>query len=308
MGGPDAEREVSMCSGREVATALREYGRYQVFEQIIDCPSIEEFEQWPGDVIVPVLHGQWGEGGPLQETLEQLGRPYVGSQPGPAALAMDKMATKRVLAYEGVKTPLAMEIGPHDHCRIDPPLVMKPIDDGSSVDIRICMTVEEVVEARRQLHPNRARLMAEQYIAGRELTVGIVNGEVLPVIEVVPSVAFYDYQAKYARDDTRYIVDPELSQRVARECAAASMIAWNRIGCRDVARIDFRLDENDELWFLEINTMPGFTTHSLVPMAARAAGLDMPRLCSSLVEAALSRKRESAAAPLAACRSSATAG
>jgi len=291
MGGPDAERPVSISSGAEVAQALRESGRYEVVDLIIDRPSVEKLDDLPGDVIFPVLHGQWGEGGPLQELLEEIGRPYVGSQPGPAALAMDKLETKRVLAREGVKTPLAIEIGPQDHCRLDPPLVVKPVDDGSSVDIRICRTHDDVVEARRQLHPKRARLMAEQYIAGRELTVGIVNGAVLPVIEIVPTVAFYDYEAKYDRDDTQYLLNPPLSPRVHRECHAMSMIAWNRIGCRDVARIDFRLDESDDLWFLEINTMPGFTTHSLVPMAAREIGIEMPELCASLVEAALARSK-----------------
>jgi D-alanine-D-alanine ligase len=290
MGGPDAERDVSIKSGREVAAALRKSGRFDVYEEVIARPTAAELDALPGDVVFPVLHGRWGEGGPLQELLESIGRPYVGSQPGPAALAMDKMETKRLLAREGVRTPRALEISPHDHCSIDPPLVIKPVDDGSSVDIAICHTVEQVISARHELHPRRARLMAEQFIPGRELTVGIINdGEVLPVIEILPAVEFYDYEAKYDREDTGYIVNPPLPPRVQKECATSSLVAWERLGCRDVARVDFRLDDRDQLWFLEINTMPGFTTHSLVPKAAAKIGLEMPELCASLVEAAIAR-------------------
>ncbi len=292
MGGPDAEREVSIHSGTEVARALRATNRIVVIDRIIDRPTVDELDRWPGEVIFPVLHGQWGEGGPLQVLLEEIGRPYVGSGPASSALAMDKMETKRVLAREGVQSPQAVEIGAHDLCLIHPPLVIKPVDDGSSVDIRICRNDDEVKEARHALHSKRPRLMAEKYIAGRELTVGIVNGEALPVIEIIPppELKFYDYEAKYDRDDTVYKVNPLLSPMVARECARVSMIAWNRLRCRDVARVDFRLDEREELWFLEINTMPGFTTHSLVPMAARATGVEMPELCASLVEAARARE------------------
>ncbi len=132
--------------------------------------------------------------------------------------------------------------------------------------------------------------MAEQYVNGREVTVGIVGGRALPLIEIVPGpeVEFYDYQAKYFRDDTRYILDPELPPGVAERCRRIAMLAFRRLGCRDVARVDFMVDDRGP-WFLEINTMPGFTTHSLVPMAAASRGLAMPRLCHMLVDAALSR-------------------
>lgn len=294
MGGPDAEREVSITSGRAVAQALRECGRFEVIEQVIGRPSLDELEAMPCDVIFPVLHGQWGEGGPLQELLEELGRPYVGCGPDAAATAMDKMKTKVILARAGVDSPLAIEIGPDDPCRIEPPLVLKPVDDGSSVDIRICRSVEEIEAARTALHPRRARLMAERYIPGRELTVGMVNGVVLPIIEIVPAVEFYDYDAKYVSEETKYVLDPPLPAAVARRCREWTMLAWEHLGCRDVARADFRLDPDDRLWFLEINTMPGFTSHSLVPKAAAHVGIAMPQLCASLVDAALTRAEEQA--------------
>ena len=179
---------------------------------------------------------------------------------------------------------------PEDECDLQPPLVLKPVDDGSSVDMRICHTSDQVAQARRELHPKRGRLMAERYIRGRELTVGILCGRPLPLIEIVPAddAVFYDYAAKYERDDTQYLVDPDVSTDVAEKCSAWAVAAFNRLGCRDVARVDFMLDDAGP-WFLEINTMPGFTSHSLVPMAAKRIGLDMPALCAHLVEAALAR-------------------
>lgn len=288
MGGPDAEREVSVLSGREVARALRACDRFEVLEQVIDRPDETALDAIGGDVVFPVLHGHWGEGGPLQEILERLGRPYVGSGPRAAALAMDKPATKRIVSAHGVRTPPDCCIRPGDPCRLAPPLVLKPIDDGSSVDLRICLTAEEVEAARAELHPRRGPLMAERYVAGREITAGVLGGEVLPLIEITPAVAFYDYDAKYLRDDTRYTVDPDLPPRVAAACTEAALIAFHRLGCRDVGRADFIVDEHGA-WFLEINTMPGFTTHSLLPMAAAHRGLDMPALCRGLVDGALAR-------------------
>ena len=288
MGGPDAEREVSLMSGKETAQALRDCGRFEVRERIIDDPSVDELGELGGDVIFPVLHGPWGEGGHLQERLELLGKPFVGSPSQAAQLAMDKMATKTLLSADGIPTPAAQRLAADDVCNITPPLVLKPIDDGSSIDLFICRTEQEVNEARAALHPKRGRIMAETYIAGRELTVGIVQNEPLPLIEIVPAVEFYDYDAKYFRDDTRYKIDPDVPGDVADRCAEIAMHAFGRLGCRDLARVDLMLDDAG-LWFLEINTMPGFTTHSLVPMAAAHAGLDMPELCATLVQAALAR-------------------
>src|SRR5262249_6902265 len=136
----------------------------------------------------------------------------------------------------------------------------------------------------------RGRLMAEQYIQGREITVGILCGQALPIIEIIPSeaVEFYDYEAKYTREDTRYAINPKLPAGVPERSTQMALTAFNRLGCRDVGRVDIMVDERGP-WFLEINTMPGFTTHSLVPMAARSIGLEMPALCAKLVESALTR-------------------
>jgi D-alanine-D-alanine ligase len=298
MGGPDAEREVSLLSGRAVAQALRESGRFEVIDRVIDQPTAGELTALGGDVVFPALHGQWGEGGPLQELLEKAGLPYVGSPPEAAALAMDKLATKHVASAAGVQTPCAQRLEPDDACDLVPPLVIKPIDDGSSVDLFICRSADEVASARARLHPARGALMAEPYVAGREITVAIADSDLLPLIEIIPSAAveFYDYEAKYLRDDTRYIVDPQLPGDVGEQCRRAAVLAFDRIGCRDLARIDFIVDDRAP-WFLEINTMPGFTTHSLVPMAAASVGMGMPDLCAKLVDVALSRAEQPVLAP-----------
>lgn len=288
MGGPDAEREVSLDGGREVAAALRAHGRGDIVDAVVDRPTAADITAFEADVVFPVLHGPWGEGGALQEVLEAAGVAYVGSRPGPSRRAMDKLVTKMLLAPHEIPTPPARELVAGVECDLAPPLVLKPVDDGSSVDLCICRTDAEVREGVRRLQIRRPRLMAERLIEGREVTVGIVLDEPLPPIEVAPAEGLYDYAAKYEREDTGYIVDAELPPGVSARCVENAMIAYRALGCRDLARVDFMVDERGP-WFLEINTIPGFTTHSLVPMAARHAGVPMPELCWRLVEHAWRR-------------------
>jgi D-alanine-D-alanine ligase len=288
-GGPDAEREVSLKSGGQVAAALRRAGA-DVNEVAIDRLTLDDLRRLAGDVIFPVLHGPWGEGGPLQELLEQDGRGYVGCGPQAARLAMDKTATKAAVARVGVPTPAACEVRRGQPLSVQPPLVLKPSNDGSSVDLRICRTAAEVAEARRELEERRARLLAEAFIAGREFTVGIVQGRVLPIIEIRARGGVYDYQAKYHRDDTQYLLDPDIPAALAEAMRAHALRCWSELGLRDVARVDFMADERGP-WFLEVNTMPGFTDHSLVPKAARHAGLTMEQLVLDLATGAMRRGR-----------------
>lgn len=295
-GGPDAEREISIMSGTAVAQALRESNRFVVIDHCIDKPDLDALRELtnPADVVFPVLHGRWGEGGALQELLERIGKPYVGSGPKAAARAMDKLATKTLLTADHVATPPSRALLEDDDCDLDPPLVLKPVDDGSSVDLRICRSREEVAAARRELHPKRGRLLAERFIEGREITIGVISGEALPLIEIRPAkdAPFYNYQAKYFRDDTQYVLDPDLPPQTIEQARRAALTAFTRLGCRDVARSDFIVDDAGTAWFLEINTMPGFTSHSLVPMAARHRGWEMPELCSRLVDAAVVRAKQ----------------
>jgi D-alanine-D-alanine ligase len=289
MGGPDAEREISIRSGSRVAAALRESGSFAVDERIIDGLTPGDLAEIAADVIFPVLHGPWGEGGPLQDVLEADGRPYVGSRPRASRISMDKMASKLFVRAAGVRTPPAREVRMGQPIDLPLPFVIKPIEDGSSVGVRHCVTPEDVEKARADLEGHHPRLMAESLITGREMTVGILERETLPIIEIVPAVRFYDYEAKYERSDTQYIVDPELPPGAADEMNHAARIAYERIGCRDVARIDFILNE-EGAWFLEINSMPGMTDHSLVPKAAQHAGVRFPDLCARLAMRALARR------------------
>jgi D-alanine-D-alanine ligase len=289
MGGPDAEREISIRSGSRVAAALRESGSFSVEERIIDGLATEELAAIPAEVIFPVLHGPWGEGGPLQDVLEADGRPYVGSRPRASRISMDKMASKLFVRAAGVRTPPAREVRQGQPIDLPLPFVIKPIEDGSSVGVRHCVTPEDVEKARTDLEGQHPRLMAESLITGREMTIGILERETLPIIEIVPAVRFYDYEAKYERNDTQYIVDPELPPGAADEMNHAARLAYERIGCRDVARVDFILN-GDGAWFLEINAMPGMTDHSLVPKAAQHAGIAFPDLCARLAMRALGRR------------------
>ncbi len=287
MGGPDAEQEISLMSGREVAQALRDSGLYDVIERVVGRPTVAELRTAGADVVFPVLHGQWGEGGPLQEILETLEVPYVGSGPRAAAVAMNQQKAKRIVSTRGVLTPPDCRLEAGGHCPLDPPLVLKPIDDGSSVDLYMCHTEQQVSAARATLHPRRGAVMAEQLVMGREVTAGIVCGEPLPLIEIIAETG-YDWHAKYFSDDTRYVLDPDLPPGAAEACTRSALTAFDLLGCRDVARADFIVNDRGA-WFLEINTMPGFTTHSLLPMAAARQRLDMASLCSRLVGAALAR-------------------
>ena len=293
-GGPDPEHDVSLASGAQVAKALRGHRGYEVIECLVDRPTTQDLLDLEADVIFPVLHGPWGEGGPLQKRLEASGVSFVGSRASAAELGMNKHATKQLCVHARIPTPEWQVLQPGDTCTMKPPCVVKPVDDGSSLGVRLCRTEGEIAEARKVLEPVHSTLMAERLIDGREFTIGIVGDRVLPLIEIRATSGFYDYEAKYLRNDTEYLLRPPLPQGVEEDCRRHALKLWHEVGARDVGRIDFLFD-GEIAWLLEINTMPGFTDHSLVPMAARHDGLDMMTLCTSLVE--MARQRRSANQP-----------
>jgi D-alanine-D-alanine ligase len=294
-GGPDAEHEVSLNSGRQVSAALRRAGM-DVHDEIVGRLDQASLAALPGDVIFPVLHGPWGEGGPLQELLVADGRPFVGCLPAAARLAMDKPASKAAVASAGVPTPACQVLGPGDTLALGAPLILKPCDEGSSVDLRVCRTQDEAEVAMHELLTRRPRLMAEAFIEGAEVTAGILDGEVLPLIEIRPHGGLYDYEAKYLRDDTQYLLDPPLAPGVSNTIREHALRVWRCLGLRDLARVDFMVDARGP-WFLEANTMPGMTDHSLVPKAAAHAGVPMETLVRRLVEQAAARALKFDAAP-----------
>ncbi len=282
MGGPDAERDVSIDSGGAVAAALASCSSYAVTQVIIDRPKVEDLAALGADVVFPALHGPFGEGGPLQQRLEAAGCCFVGSGQDAARSAMDKVCTKERAEELGIATPPWQVVAPGTRCDLSPPLVLKPIEEGSSYGVHIC---EDAAAVEDVLAAAQSPILAEQFVAGGELTIGIVGDRPLAAIEIVPGVDFYDFDAKYRRDDTRYLMNPP---RQTAELARWSLELHEALGCRDLSRVDWMVDDRGS-WLLEINTMPGFTSHSLLPMAAAHGGLDMPALCSQLVMAALAR-------------------
>lgn len=293
-GGPGRERQVSLLSRAAVAAALTDAG-HRVLERDITPDDTSALNE-AADVIFPALHGRWGEGGPLQQLLEARGIAYVGCGPEAAALAMDKFATKRAAELAGVPTPPARLLDRQDPAQNTfrdlfaddgAGAVIKPIDEGSSVDVRICRSLDEADQAARELTDRYDRVMAERFVVGREMTVAIVGEKALPILEIVPATAFYDYQAKYERDDTSYRFDVDLDAEAQQKLAADALTLHRALGCRHLSRVDFVVDGAGMGWMLEINTMPGFTSHSLLPMAAKHAGMAMPALCDRLVRLAM---------------------
>ena len=286
MGGPDSEREVSIRSGNAIVNALEQSSLFDVQPCVIDETSVDGLRALNVDVVFPVLHGPYGEGGPLQECLESTGIPFVGSTSKPAKLAMDKHASKRVAIEHGVPTPKWERICDASACSLDLPFVLKPVDEGSSVGLAICTTEEEANTAMNSLLCGKPYI-AEQFVRGQEITISILDGTPLSIIEIIPpqDIGTYDFEAKYQRDDTRYVVNPELPDH---NCIQHALKMYEALELRDLARIDFIVGDDGQ-WFLEANTMPGFTESSLFPVAAADHGLSMTALCERLTQLALNR-------------------
>lgn len=291
-GGPDREREVSLQSGANVAAALRAAG-HEVIERDLspsDTAALDEFSTWrasSGGVVFPVFHGKWGEGGGAQALLEARGLAFVGCRSDAARLCFDKAATKRALIDGGLPTPEFELVKTIDRPRLLPPVVVKANDEGSSIDLEICHDQAALDAAWDALSPRHESLLVEQFVKGREVTVGVIERidgklEALPVIEIKPATAFYDYQAKYVRDDTQYLFE-SLPGALETQLRGLAAEVFTTLGCRHLSRVDLFVSEDGRPWVIEVNTLPGFTSHSLLPMAARRAGVEMPALVDGLV-------------------------
>ncbi len=291
MGGPSAEREVSLRSGTAVANALTATGAKVVPMDIQDATFTI-----PADVDVTflVLHGTFGEDGALQRILEGRGIAYTGSGPAASALAFDKVAAKQSFLVAGIPTPAyeafenAQPIRPR-LARLGFPVVVKPSRQGSSVGISIVHQEAGLLEAYQMAGRYDSRLLVEQFIAGRELTVGILDRRAFPVVEIRPKHDFFTYEAKYTKGETDYLCPAALDKNVEYLAKTLALRAHDCLGCRDYSRVDLMLSQNGELFVLEVNTIPGFTETSLLPKAARASGIEFPDLCARLVQLALAR-------------------
>jgi D-alanine-D-alanine ligase len=296
MGGVGSEREVSLESGRCVAEALRGVG-VDVVEADVWPDKLDVLDDSRVDIFFPALHGQFGEDGRLQAIFEQRSLVYVGSGPEASRVAMDKVLSKRRFEQAGV--PIAADSvfekgGDVDTLRVRLAgfagrYVVKPVCEGSSVGVFIADSIDEAVRAAGELADSYGRIMVEQYIEGREVTVSIVCGEAMDVIEIRPVQKFYDYNAKYVDDDTGFLFGT-LDARLDRQVKEFALRCFDAVGCRHLGRVDFIIDDSGEVFALEINTLPGMTSHSLLPKAARKAGISEGGLYKKICDCAWAQR------------------
>jgi D-alanine-D-alanine ligase len=283
MGGPSSEREVSLNSGRAVAKGLREAG-YEVAE--VDVTG-REIGLPPGvDAAFVALHGEFGEDGGVQALLERSGVPYTGSGPAASRRSFDKKLSKEVFMRCGIPTPEYELLRPGGRRSLRLPVVVKPPCQGSSIGVSRVFTEAEWEPALKVGFHFGPELLVEEYIEGRELTVGIVGTEALPLVEIVAPDGNYDYESKYTRGRTQYLVPAPVEESTGRECQALALRVFTALGCRGFARVDFRLTASGRLFVLELNNIPGFTETSLLPKAAACAGLAFPALCDRILSSA----------------------
>jgi D-alanine-D-alanine ligase len=296
-GGVGREREVSLESGRRVAEALRE-GGFDVVESDIRPDDMRVLDRRDIDVFFLALHGEFGEDGQLQQVLEDRGLTYTGSGPRASRLAFDKMASKRLFVEAGINVPAVVEFRPDmDRRELERRLrspggrfVVKPVRQGSSVGVHIVATRQEAIGAARQARAEFGDCMIEAFIAGRELTVSVLGRRTLPIIEIRSETGFYDYHAKYVSDGTQYLFDTVEEDGIRASVSRAALACFDALGCRDFARVDFILADDDTPYALEVNAIPGFTSHSLLPKAAAKIGLPMKDLCAQIVRRVHARR------------------
>lgn len=294
LGGRSAEREISLKSGRAVLAALRRRG---VDAHAFDPAehTLSELERCGFDRVFLILHGRGGEDGTLQGALELMGIPYTGSGVMASALGMDKWRTKLVWQGAGLPVPAYRLLDAQsDFSAVERelglPLFVKPGCEGSSVGVSKVKTPGELRAAYAKAARHDTLVLAERFMSGGEYTVAVLGDgahmQALPVIRIVPATEFYDYEAKYFRDDTRYLCPAGLSTEQEATMRELARQAFAVLGCRGWGRVDIMLDEQGQPQLLEINTAPGMTDHSLVPMAARAAGIDFDELCLRILASA----------------------
>lgn len=285
-GGRSGEREVSLKSGSAVLAALQRQG---VDAQAFDPASRPLAELAEFDRAVIALHGRFGEDGTIQGALELMGIPYTGSGVMASAIGMDKWRTKLLWTAAGVVTPNFVLMD--DQTRAEDvvaalglPLFVKPANEGSSIGVSKVKSLSELAAAYTLAKQSDPLVIAEQFVGGGEYTVGILGETALPVVRIVPKNEYYDYEAKYLRDDTEYRCPSGLSAAQEQQIQTEALQAFKVVGCQGWGRVDFLMDEDGKHYFLEVNTSPGMTDHSLVPMAAKAAGLDFDGLVMRILQ------------------------
>lgn len=292
MGGISEERDISIQSGRCIADALKE-AHLDVVTADIRPDSMDILDDGDIDVFFVALHGRFGEDGWLQQILEDKGLVYTGSGPAASRLAFDKMASKKAFTEAGIATPPAVEFSPDTENlekrlhRFADKCVIKPLRQGSTIGVTTADDPGAAIKAAQKCLGEFGDCMIEKYVSGREITVGILGNRPLPIIEIRSKSGFYDFHAKYLDERTEYLFDTINEPVLTAKINQAALACFNALGCRGFARADFILDNNQAPYALEVNTIPGFTRHSLLPKAAERIGLSMSDLCVRIVESAL---------------------
>ena len=294
MGGWSAEREISLLSGQAVLQALQESG---VDAHAVDVGHGIAAELAGADYsrALIMLHGRGGEDGAMQGLLEVMGLPYTGSGILGSALAMDKLRCKQVWAAEGFPTPAFMVLANEQDCeqalaQLGLPLIIKPAQEGSSIGMSKVETAAEMLPAFTTARQCQGTVIAEKWVTGAEYTAAILNHRVLPMIRLETDRKFYDYVAKYESNDTRYICPCGLEAATEQELGALMLNAFDAIDASGWGRVDFMLDSDGKPWLIEANTVPGMTSHSLVPMAAKQDGIDFNQLVIEILRSSYGRQ------------------
>jgi D-alanine-D-alanine ligase len=297
MGGTSAEREVSLKSGDAIFRALKNLG-YNVSAVDVGTDICEMLKKEKIEIAFLALHGGVGEDGSIQGLLEVMGIPYTGSGVLASALAMDKLASKKVFSYHGIPVP-RFEVVTKTQASLKGsvtfPVVVKPSREGSSIGVSVVKEKEELDEALKTAFSFDDTAIVEEYIEGREIHIGVLGRKVLGGVEVRPRRGFYDYTAKYSTEaGTEYILPPELDEHTYEKAKTTALNAHLALGCSGATRVDLRVDNKGNPYVLEVNTIPGMTETSLLPKIAKQTGLDFPSLIEEILKDALSRMEANA--------------
>jgi D-alanine-D-alanine ligase len=296
MGGWSSEREVSLVSGEGIANALKNLGyRVRTYDLKRDLQELLNHLSPRPNLIFNALHGPWGEDGRIQSVLDILNIPYTHSNAVSSTIAMHKDLTSQLCASVGIRVPKSSthtwDEVKNTHMR-KPPYVIKPVDEGSSVGVYIIQEGDLPLGSKIKTWPFEGKLLVEEYIPGRELTCPVLGDKVLPVIEICPHQGFYDYKHKYTEGQATHLVPAPIASHVYDQVQEWAYLAHRTLNCQSVTRSDFRYnEETDKLYFLEINTQPGFTPLSLTPESASSVGMTYEQLVDWIVQDALTRSK-----------------
>ena len=300
MAGPSSEKKISLKSGHAVLNALRESG-VNALPVIIKNSSIKDnirlLKAKNIDCAFIALHGAFGEDGGIQSILSKLKIPYTHSGVRASKLAMDKVASRKIFEKHGLAVPRSQVIKKNSY-KINNfpvrgfPLVVKPASHGSSIGLSIVENKKDVSRAINLAFKFDSRVIIEEYVKGRELTVGIIDDRALPVVEIFPKHLFFDYQAKYKKGLTDYVVPAKLPNKIAAKVKKKALLAHQLLGCFACSRVDIILDTKNKPFVLEVNTIPGFTETSLLPKAAKKSGIGFNELCLKLISLAYEKTQK----------------